>query len=85
MTQQERVLSQFECHLTAYLEERKGDIAGGWISKRVKETLALIRECMNVEDLYRPDSAFIDLAGFVQGRTLEQALDRLERVRLVRT
>jgi len=55
VTQQEHVLSHFECHLAGYLKERNGGIARGWISTRVKETLALVRECMNVEDPYRLD------------------------------
>lgn len=84
VTQRERVLSEFECHLAAYLEKGKRGIMWGWISERVKEMLAMVRESMNGVDPYHLDPSFIHLAGSVQERTLKQALERLERMRFHR-
>jgi hypothetical protein len=84
VTQRERVLSEFECHLAAYLEKWKRGIMWGRISERVKEMLALVRESMNGVDPYRLDPSFIHLAGSVQEWTLKQALERLEGMRFHR-
>lgn len=84
VTRRERVLSEFECHLAAYLEKAKRGIIWEWISERAKEMLALVRESMNEMDPYRLDPSFIHLAGSVQECTLKQALDRLERMRAPR-
>ena len=52
-----------------------------WISKRVDDTLSLVRECMGEADLYRLDPLLIDLAASVEEWTMGRALDRLERMR----
>ena len=84
LTQRERRVCQFQGHLRAYPEERDRGGARGWISKRVYDTLALVRKCITVVDLHRLDALLIDLAGSVEEWTYERALDRLERMRVDR-
>ena len=84
LTQRERRVCQFQGHLAAYPEERDRGGARGWISKRVDDTLALVRKCITVVDLHRLDALLIDLAGSVEEWTYERALDRLERMRVDR-
>ena len=84
LTQRERRVCQFQGHLAAYPEERDRGDARGWISKRVYDTLALVRKCITVVDLHRLDALLIDLAGSVEEWTYERALDRLERMRVDR-
>lgn len=84
VTQRAHVVSHFERHLAGYLKERNGGLAHAGISKRVKETLTLVRKCTNIEDLYRLGPSLLGLAEVVQERTLGQALERLESVRLAR-
>ena len=84
LTQRERRVCQFQGHLAAYPEERDRGGARGWISKRVYDTLALVRKCITVVDLHRLDALLIDLAGSVEEWTYERALDRLERMRVDR-
>jgi hypothetical protein len=84
LTQRERALCQFQRHLAAYPNEKDTGVAMGWISKRVDDTLTLVRQCMNGVDLRRLDVLLIDLAGSVEEWTLERALARLERVRVDR-
>ena len=81
LTQRERIVSQFEYCLVAYPDGRHRTGAMEWLSKRVDDTLSLVRKCMGEADLFRLDPLLIDLAGSVQEWTLERALDRLERMR----
>ena len=81
LTQRERIVSQFEYHLVAYPDGRHRTGSMPWISKRVDDTLSLVRECMGEADLYRLDPLLIDLAGSVEEWTAGRALDRLERMR----
>lgn len=81
LTQRERIVFQFECHLAAYPEEMDPGGAMRLISRRVDDMLALVRECITDADLYCLDLLFIDLAVSVQEWTLERALDRIERMR----
>ncbi len=80
LTQRKRIASQFQSHLAVYPHQRDRGDALAWISKRVDDTLTLVRG-NNEIDLYRLDPLLIDLAGSVEEWSLERALDRLERVR----
>ena len=79
LARRERVVSQFACHLAAYPGERIPGGPRGGISKRVDETLKLVRECLTETDLHRLDLLLIDLARSVEEWTRERTLERLER------
>ncbi|MGC4096990.1 MAG: hypothetical protein QM706_07725 [Nitrospira sp.] len=79
LTQQEPVAFKIQRHLTAFPG------ATGWISNRVHDTLMLVQEHMNSVGNtvdHRLTILLIDLAGSVEEWTLEQALYRLERMRV---
>ncbi|MGC4099409.1 MAG: hypothetical protein QM706_20080 [Nitrospira sp.] len=78
LTQRARVLSQIQNHLSAFPHES----IRGWVSKRIKDNLTLIRECKDENDLHRLNLLLNDLSESVEAWTLEQAMDRLKRMRL---
>jgi DNA-binding NtrC family response regulator len=79
LTQQEPVVFQLQRHLATYPG------AMGWISERVHDTQMLVQEHMqtvgNTVD-HQLTILLVDLAGSVEEWILEQAMNRLERIRM---
>ena len=78
LTQGERALSQIQNHLTTFPHEKNS----GWVSKRMEDNLTLIRECRDENDLHCLHLLLIDLAESMEAWTVQQALDRLKRMRV---
>lgn len=79
LTQQKPVVFQLQRHLATYPR------ATGWISERVHDTQMLVQEHIhtigNTVD-HQLMTLLVDLAGSVEEWILEQAMNRLERIRM---
>jgi DNA-binding response OmpR family regulator len=75
-------VSQFQRHLAAYPHARDRGGTRGWVSKRVDDARTLLHRARNGNDLHRLNILLLNLAGSIEEWTQEQALDRLERMRV---